>query len=126
MGYHVVDSADVDPAPDRPCELRPVGKAAGLERMAVNRYRAAPGEDVPLGYHSHGEQEELFYVVSGTLAVETPEGTFAVPEDNLFAVDPGSPQRAYNPADADDAITVLAVGAPPVTGDVSMYDPDEE
>lgn len=126
MGYRVVDPADVDPAPDRPCELRRVGEAAGVERMAVNRYRARPGEDVPLAYHSHDEQEELFYVVGGTLAVETPEETFEVPEDHLFAVDPGSPHRAHNPADAADPVTLLAVGAPPVPGDATPYDPDSD
>ena len=126
MGYSVVDPADVEPASDRPCELRRVGEAAGLERMAVNRFRAEPGEDVPLAYHYHDEQEELFYVVSGTLAVETPDRTYEVPEGCLFAVDPGSPQRAHNPAEADDPVTLLAVGVPPVSGDANPYDPDAD
>ncbi|ESP89601.1 cupin domain-containing protein [Candidatus Halobonum tyrrellensis] len=126
MGYRVVDPADVDPAPDRPCELRRVGEAAGLERMAVNRFRARPGEEIPLAYHYHDEQEELFYVVAGTLAVETPDRTYEVSEGSLFAVDPGSPQRAHNPAEADDPVTVLAVGAPPVADDANPYDPDAE
>ena len=125
MGYHVVDPADLDPVPDRPCELRRVSEAAGLSGMAVNRFSAAPGEQLPLAYHYHDEQEELFYVVEGTLAVETPERTYEVPTGSFFAVEPKSPQRAYNPADADGRVTVIAIGTPAVT-DVHAYDPDED
>jgi len=42
--------------------------------------------------------------------VETPNETYEVPADDLFVVDPESPQRAYNPADADSPVTVLAIG----------------
>ncbi|MFB6108612.1 MAG: cupin domain-containing protein [Haloplanus sp.] len=122
MGYRVVDADDVEPVPDRPCELRRLTDPAGLSRMNVNRYRADPGEQIPLAYHYHDEQEEAFYVLAGTMFVETPEETYEVPEGSLFAVDPESPQRAYNPADADDAIEVLALGAPPAADDAHPYE----
>ncbi len=121
MGYHVIDPDGLAAVPDRPCELRRVSEAAGFERMAANWFRAEPGEDVPLAYHYHDDQEELFYVIAGTLHVETPEETFEVPEGSLFAVEPDSPQRAHNPADADDPVTLLAVGAPAVD-DVHPYE----
>jgi uncharacterized cupin superfamily protein len=124
MGYHVVDPEELETVPDRPCELRRISAAAGLSQMAVNRFRADPGEQLPLAYHYHDEQEELFVVLEGTLSVETPERTYEVPAGSCFAVEPESPQRAYNPADADDRVTVVAVGAPAVT-DVHGYDPDD-
>jgi mannose-6-phosphate isomerase-like protein (cupin superfamily) len=124
MGYRVVDPETLDTVPDRPCELRRVSEAAGLSGMAVNRFRADPGEQLPLTYHYHDEQEELFFVASGRLAVETPEGTYEVDEGCFFAVDPGSPQRAYNPADADERVAVVAIGTPAVSGDAHAYDPD--
>lgn len=123
MGYRVVDPDDVEPVPDRPSELRRLSEMAGLSQMNVNRFRAEPGEQLPLVYHYHDEQEEAFYVVAGTMFVETPEKTYEVPEGSLFTVDPESPQRAYNPADADSAIEVLAIGAPPVEGDARQYEP---
>jgi mannose-6-phosphate isomerase-like protein (cupin superfamily) len=123
MGYRVVDTDEVDPEPDRPCECRKLSDPAGLTQMAVNRFRAAPGEQLPLAYHYHDEQEEAFYVVSGTLSVETPDDTFVVEAGALFAVDPGSPQRAYNPADAEETVDVIAVGAPPTSDDVHEYEP---
>ena len=124
MGYHVVDCETLDTEPDRPCTMHRLSEPAGLSAMAVNRFGADPGEKLPLAYHYHDEQEEAFYVIEGTLAVETPEETYEVPAGSLFAADPGSPQLAYNPDDAEERVTVLAIGAPPAD-DVHPYDPEE-
>jgi len=124
MGYHVVDAESVDPAPDRPCVQRALGDAVGLENVAINRYETDPGEQIPLAYHYHDEQEEAFYVMQGELHVETPEGRQVVPEGHLFVAEPDSPQRAYVPEDAEEAVRTLAVGAPPAD-DTHFYDPDE-
>ncbi|MFB6123791.1 MAG: cupin domain-containing protein [Haloferacaceae archaeon] len=123
MGYRVVDTDEVEPTTDRPCEYRRLSDPAGLDQMAINLFRADPGEQLPLAYHYHDDQEEAFYVVSGTLSVETPEETYVVDEGGLFVVDPGSPQRAYNPDDADATVEVVAVGAPPADDDVHAYEP---
>ena len=126
MGYRVVDTESVDPEPDRPCECRKLTEPGGLDEAAINRFRAEPGEQLPLAYHYHETQEEAFFVLSGTLFVETPEGTYEVPEGHLFAVDPESPQRAHNPEDADERVELLAVGAPPASDDAVAYDPSED
>lgn len=125
MGYRIVDVDDVEPEPDRSSECRKLSAPGGLDQMAINHFSPAPGEEIPLAYHYHDEQEEAFYVLDGVLSVETPEGTFEVEEDELFVVDPGSPQRAFVPADADESATALAIGAPPTDGDVHAYEPDE-
>jgi uncharacterized cupin superfamily protein len=125
MGYHVVAADAVEPTPDRPSIHRAIGDAAGLSGLAVNRYEAAPGEQLPLAYHYHDEQEELFYVLAGELHVETPEGTFSAGADEVFVAEPESPHRAYNPADADAPVEVLAIGAPAVD-DAHAYDPEGE
>jgi uncharacterized cupin superfamily protein len=122
MGYRVVTATDVEPTPDRPASHRALSGPAGLESVAINRFEADPGEQLPLAYHYHDDQEEAFYVIEGTLAVETPDGTYAVEAGELFAVDPGSPQRAYNPEDRTETAVVLAVGAP-VVDDVHPYEP---
>ncbi|WP_247002358.1 cupin domain-containing protein [Halosolutus gelatinilyticus] len=125
MGYRLIDPDEIEPAPDRPSECRKLAGAAGLESMAINRFRAEPGEDLPLAYHYHDTQQEAFYVLSGTLAVETPAETYEVPAERLFVVDPEHPQRAYNPEDAGEAVTVLAIGAPPAADDAHVYEPEE-
>jgi mannose-6-phosphate isomerase-like protein (cupin superfamily) len=124
MGYRVVDTDAVERAEGRPCELRRLSAAADLSALALNRFTASPGEQLPLAYHYHDEQEEAFYVLSGRLAVETPDRTYEVDAGDLLAVDPGSPQRAYCPEDAGGPVDVLAFGAPPADGDVHEYDPD--
>jgi quercetin dioxygenase-like cupin family protein len=123
MGYRVLDTDAVTPGDDRPCELRSLTDPAGLDRMAINRFRAEPGEMLPLVYHYHDDQEEAFYVLSGTLHVETPDETYELSRGGLFAADPGSPHRAFNPDDADAPVEVLAIGAPPAEGDVHAYEP---
>lgn len=122
MGYHVISVADLEPTPDRPSSRYAIGEAAALESFAFNRYDAAPGEDVPLAYHYHTEQEEALYVVDGTLHVETPEGEFVLGPDEAFVAEPNSPHRAFNPADATETVRVVAVGAPPVD-DAEVYEP---
>ncbi|WP_121744033.1 cupin domain-containing protein [Natronorubrum halophilum] len=126
MDYSVVDPDKLEAVEERPCDLRRLSEPAGVERVALNRFRAEPGEQLPLAYHYHEQQEEAFVVLSGTLRVETPEGEFDVPEGSLFAARPEAPHRAYNPADAEDVVEVIAIGAPPVSGDAVQYDPADE
>ncbi|SEQ76343.1 cupin domain-containing protein [Natrinema salaciae] len=123
MEYSVVDPDDLERVDDRPCDLRRLGEAAGLDNVAINRFDAEPGEQLPLAYHVHETQEEAFLVLSGTLHVETPEGALVVTEGSMFAAQPESPHRAYNPEDADESVSVLAIGAPSVD-DVAPYEPD--
>ncbi|ELZ15879.1 cupin [Natrinema thermotolerans DSM 11552] len=123
MEYSVVDPDDLEYVDERPCDLRRLSDAAGLDNVAINRFDAAPGEQLPLAYHVHDTQEEAFLVLSGTLHVETPEGDLEVPEGSLFAARPESPHRAYNPEDADERVSVVAIGAPAVD-DVAPYEPE--
>ncbi|QSX00718.1 cupin domain-containing protein [Haloterrigena alkaliphila] len=125
MEYTVVDPDELEAVEDRPCDLRRLSDAAGLENVAINRFRAEPGEQLPLAYHYHEQQEEAFVVLSGTLHVETPEGEFEVPAGDMFAAQPESAHRAYNPDDAESAVEVVAIGAPPASDDAVPYDADE-
>ena len=124
MGYHVIDPDVLEPTPDRPCDRRSISEAVDLEQMALNVYEVEPGEQIPLAYHVHDEQEEVFHVLAGRLHVETPEDTYEVDAGECFVAEPASPHRAHNPENADGAVRVLAVGAPAVD-DVSPYEPDE-
>jgi mannose-6-phosphate isomerase-like protein (cupin superfamily) len=129
MGYHLVDPDDLDQWDDRPADVRSLSVAAGYDYQGSNLglrvYELAPGEQPGLTYHYHDEQVEAFYVLSGTLHVETPDGEFVVEADQAFFVDPGSPQRAFNPDDAETSVRVLAIGAPSVD-DAQPYDPAQD
>ena len=129
MGYHLVDPDELDQWDDRPADVRSLSAAAGYDyqdsRLGLRVYELAPGEQAGLAYHYHDEQVEAFYVLDGTLHVETPDGEIVVETDQSLFVDPGSPQRAYNPDDADATVRLLAVGAPSVD-DAHAYDPSED
>jgi uncharacterized cupin superfamily protein len=123
MGHHVVDPAELDRVPDRHSDMRYVSEAAGMTNMGLRRYRVEPGEQIPnSGLHYHDEQEEAFYVVSGTLNVETPDREYVVEADRFFIADPGSAHRAYVADDADREAIVVGMGAPPVGGDSHAYE----
>ena len=121
MAYHVIDPDEVEELDDRDASVRSISERAGLETLGLRTYRAAPGEQIPLAYHYHDEQEEAFYVLSGELHVETPAQTFAVPTGQFFVVRPGNPHRAFNPDDAAGPVEVIAMGAPSVA-DVHSYE----
>ncbi|WP_313693191.1 cupin domain-containing protein [Halorarum halobium] len=121
MSYHHVDPSALAAAPDRPSVKRSISDACGLERFALHQYEVAPGEEIPLAYHYHDEQEEAFYVVSGELHVDTPEETYVVDAGEAFVVEPGSPQFAHVPEDGEETVA-LVVGAPPAADDAHAYE----
>ena len=129
MGYHLVDAADLDQWDDRPTDVRSLSVAAGYEyqdsKLGLRVYELSPGEQSGLSYHYHDEQVEAFYVLDGTIHVETPDEEFVVEPDQALFVDPGSPQRAFNPESADGPVRVLAIGAPSVD-DAQEYDPSTD
>ena len=143
MGYELIDTADLDPLPNRSStglELSdhyvPTGEpvdgehSRGPENIGLRVYHAAPGESLGGEMHYHEEQEETFYVIEGTLHIETPEKEYHVDPGQALVVEPGSPQRAFNPDDAAETVHVLAIGAPSYSilgrNDGQPYEPDNE
>ncbi|MFB6166484.1 MAG: cupin domain-containing protein [Haloarculaceae archaeon] len=125
MGYHLVDPADVEPTPDHPCDRRSIAEAADLAQLAAAVYEIDPGEQLATTYHYHEQREELFYVLAGTLHVETPDGEFVVGADEAFVAEPDSPILPAVPESAAEPARVLGVGAPKF--DVGRpYEPDAE
>ncbi|SDF00562.1 cupin domain-containing protein [Halorientalis regularis] len=125
MGYHHIDPDELAPSPDHPCDRRSLAEAADLAQLAAAVYDLAPGEDLATTYHYHDQREELFYVLAGDLHVETPDEAFVIGADETFVVEPEQPIRPYNPADADEPVRVLGVGAPKF--DIGQpYEPDAD
>jgi len=93
---------------------RPLTRALGATDLAVNYYELAPDESFAFGYHAHGDQEEIFYVQSGTVTFETEAGPVEVGPDELVRFAPGEFQRGVNRD--DERVVALALGAPQATG----------
>lgn len=109
-GYRRVAVEEVEPTPNPTRAKRELDEALGVAEFGLNHYEADPGEQVPWGYHRHPDHEEAFYVLSGELEVETPEGTYRVGADEAFFVPAGAPNRAV--AAGSEPCRFLAVGAP--------------
>ena len=125
MGYHHLDPTELEPTPDYPCDRRGISDAAELAALHAGAYEVAPGEQLPRTYHYHERREELFYVLAGSLHVETPDREYVVDAGDVFVAEPGSPHRAYAPDDADESVRVLGVGAP--KSDIARpYEPERE
>lgn len=105
-----VTVSDLPDAPNPTSGKKEVDEAVGASAFGFNVYEVRPGEQIPWGYHSHPEHEELFYVVSGSVAVDTEDGTVRATAGDAVFVAPGEKNRAHN--DGDETARVLAVGAP--------------
>ena len=97
---------------------RSVGSALGAEHLAMNYYELEPGESFAFGYHAHGDQEEMFYVVEGTATFETEEGDVTVGTGEVVRFAPGEFQQGRNETDAP--VKALAVGAPSDSGELTL------
>lgn len=129
MGYHLVDPEDLEQWDDRPADVRSLSTAAGFDyhdsKLGLRLYTLDPGQQSPLHYHAHDEQVEVFFVLEGTLHVETPDRTYVVEAGQALFIEPGHPQRAYNPDDAAGHVRMLAIGAPSVD-DARRVMPDQD
>ena len=97
---------------------RPVGTALGTEHMGIRLYELDPGESTAFGYHAHENQEEVFYVIDGTLAFETEAGEVEVGAGEAIRFEPGEFQRSRNAAEG--RARVLGIGAPADAGELTL------
>lgn len=97
---------------------RLVRRSLAVQSFGVNLVDIPPGEQLPAHDETERDQEELFYVLSGspTLVIDgeehsTPTGTFA-------RIDPEHPRTVRN--DGEAGASVLIVSAPRSSGYESM------
>ncbi|MFB6080803.1 MAG: cupin domain-containing protein [Haloferacaceae archaeon] len=109
VGYRRVALSDLPDGLSPARSKKELDEAVGARAFGCNVYGADAGEQLPWGYHRHPDHEELFYVIEGELAVDTPEGTYRVGADEAFFVPPDRRNRARAAA---DGTRVVAVGAP--------------
>ena len=97
-----------------------VTAATGITESRARMWRLLPGARGRR--HAEGAQEEVFYVVSGTLTMllGDPPERVDVETGGIVAVQPGTGIQMHNTGDVDTV--VFAYGAPPVTGQVEYLD----
>ncbi|MWG36058.1 cupin domain-containing protein [Halomarina oriensis] len=99
-------------------QFRHLTSALGTTDLAVNYFAVAPGEPVGYCYHRHHDQEEVFYVRSGTATFDTERGDVVVDTNEAIRFAPGDWQQGWNRG--DERLVVLALGAPREEGEVDL------
>ncbi len=79
-----------------------------LERSGLSLYRIAPGFRLPFG-HRHGEQEEVYVVVSGSMRMKVDDEVVELRRWDALRV-PGPAWRAFEAG--SEGAELLAFGAP--------------
>jgi mannose-6-phosphate isomerase-like protein (cupin superfamily) len=69
-------------------------KSFDVARVNGNAVRCRVMQDTAADWHVHAESDELFYVTSGTVYLDTEHGTLALCAGQLFVVPAGTRHRA--------------------------------
>lgn len=126
MKHASVNDSDTD----GPAGSLGLSEPLGTTDFAINHYSLDPGEGFSGGLHTHLDQEEAFYVISGTATFEyadEPLGeteTVEVGPDEAVRFAPGEYQTGSN--DGDEPVEALAFGAPNGSTDVRVPGPCPE
>ena len=78
--------------------------------LAVNYYELAPGESFSHSLHRHSNQEEVFYIQSGTVTFETETGEIEVSAGEILRIPPNTFQFGINRG--DERVSAMTFGAP--------------
>ncbi|WP_276302296.1 cupin domain-containing protein [Halorussus lipolyticus] len=116
-----IDAVDNERNPMKVHSVRkPVSRELGTDHFAMNYFELEAGESFSGGLHRHNDQEEVFYVESGTATFEVglDREEIAVEAGELIRFPPGEFQKGYN--DGDETVEGWALGAPG-----AMHDWDE-
>lgn len=104
-GYAVANLSDLGEGPG----FRKIRKALGVTAFGVNAIVLPPSYET--GRHYHDEQEELYFLHSGNVAIEFGDGTSHELEPGGLAwVDASTVRKLKNLSDSEDAVYVV-VGA---------------
>jgi mannose-6-phosphate isomerase-like protein (cupin superfamily) len=101
-------------------EARFARKPLGLEKSGVSYFRVSPGFRFPFG-HSHGEQEEIYVVLSGGARIKLEDDIVELKPMDAVRV-PGSTKRGLE--GGPEGAEILAFSAPNNENKDVQMDPD--
>lgn len=110
--------ADIDEFLTNATVMKPISRAINTSDVAINYFEVDPGDAFSATLHTHMDQEEIFYVISGTATFETEEGPVDVGAGEVIRFPPGEYQHGHN--DSDTRVVAIAIGAPPDSETVYM------
>jgi quercetin dioxygenase-like cupin family protein len=104
-GYAVANLSDLGEGPG----FRKIRKELGVTAFGVNAIVIPPSYET--GRHYHEEQEELYFLHSGRIAIEFGDGsTHELEPGGLAWVDASTVRRIKNLSDSEDSVYVIVGG----------------
>jgi quercetin dioxygenase-like cupin family protein len=104
-GYAVANLSDLGDGPG----FRKIRKELGVTAFGVNAIVLPPSYST--GGHYHDEQEELYFLHSGQIAIEFGDGTkHELEPGGLAWVDASTVRKLHNLSDSEDAVYVIVGG----------------
>jgi len=103
-GYAVANLSDLGEGPG----FRKIRKELGVTAFGVNAIVLPPGYET--GRHLHDEQEELYFLHSGRIAIELDGTTHELSAGGLARVDASAVRKVKNLSDSEDAVYVVVGG----------------
>jgi uncharacterized cupin superfamily protein len=104
-GYSILHADEVpDPSGDYPGEIRMFTKPLGTEQMALTYRRMPPKTGGMKGLrfgHSHKTQEEIYFVLCGTLHVKAGQDEFDLGPRQAIRFSPSCVRVVWNDGDED-------------------------
>ena len=93
---------------------RPVSDALGTDHFAMNYFELEPGDSFSGGLHTHHDQEEVFYVETGTALFDVgrERETVTVEAGEVIRFELGEFQMGYAKEEAGNRVVGWALGAP--------------
>jgi quercetin dioxygenase-like cupin family protein len=104
-GYAVANLADLGEGPG----FRKIRKELGVTAFGVNAIVLPPAYET--GRHYHEQQEELYFLHSGRIAIEFGDGSsHELEPGGLARVDASTVRKIRNLSDSEDAVYVVVGG----------------
>ncbi len=120
-GYAVANLSDLGEGPG----FRKIRKALDVTAFGANAIVLPPSYET--GRHFHDEQEELYFLHSGRIAIEFGDGTsHELEAGGLAWVDAPTVRKIRNLSDSEDAVYVVVGGKDGYVGRDGKLPPGEE
>jgi mannose-6-phosphate isomerase-like protein (cupin superfamily) len=121
-GYSITSLEDVpDVTRDYPGEMRMAAASIGAEQVAFTWRRMPAGTGGKGSYgHRHRTQEEVYFVISGTLEFKLEDEVIEVSDGQIVRVSPVVLRSVWNDGPADAVLIIASHRLAHVDGDVEI------
>jgi quercetin dioxygenase-like cupin family protein len=121
MGYTISSLDELGAGPG----FRKVRSALGVTAFGVNGVIYPPSFEGFLHYHN--EQDELYFVHSGTARVEVGDEVRELGPGGLLHVESTTPRKISNPSDSEELVMLVVGGKDGYVGrDGQLVDPERD